>query len=132
MPADLRSGSATRAPGAWLPEQEEKGFGVRGTRSSQLCCPRNVNLRNVGVEGWLSDRSHTSSFFFSYRCPKALGRWLHPFPSSPVPIKQALKEEHDRGYFGLLSLLVREGYSPRKMGLPPSLPWDLISSGMKI
>ena len=134
--ADLHSGSATRAPGAWLPWQEKKGFGVRGTRSSQLGCPRNINLRNVGVEGWLSRQISYKVFlfffFFFHRCPKALGQWLHPSSSSPVTIKQALKEEYDRGYFGLLSLLVRERCSPRKMGLPPSLLWDLISSGMKI
>lgn len=48
-------------------------------------------------DGW-EDISHTS--YFLIYAPKALGPWLHPFPSSPITIKQALKEEYDGCYFG--------------------------------
>lgn len=120
MPADLSSLGGQRAPGAWLPGE---GLGVRSTRPSQLLCPKNLNLRNVGVEGWLRRQISYSYFFIC--APKALGQWLHPFPSSLVTIKPALKEEHDRGYFGQLSRLVRERSLPRKMGSPLSPPWAL-------
>lgn len=120
MPADLSSlgGQQGTWGWAWLPGEE--GLGVRNTRPSRLRCPRNLNLRNVGVEGWLR-RQISYSYFLIY-APKALGQWLHPFPSSLVTIKLALKEEHDRGYFGLLSQLVREWSSPRKMGSLGSPP----------
>lgn len=58
---------------------------------------KNLNLKNVGVEGWL--RRHSLYTFSKYMyVPQALGHHFHP--SSSSPIKQALRE-HTRGYFGL-------------------------------
>lgn len=66
-----------------------------------------------------------SGGFLIYVPPRLWDSISTLLPSSPVTIKQALKEEHERGYFGLLGRLVRDWYWLRKMRLPLSPPQRL-------
>lgn len=132
MPAALSSQECHEDTWGLASFSGNEGPGCEGHGAFPAVLPKPLDLRNAGVEGWLGRHISYKSYFFPHRCPKASGQWLHPFPSSPAPIKQPLKEERDRGYFGLLSLLVRGWPSPGKTGLPPSLPWDLASSGVRM